>query len=211
MMDMNFLTPSFRLKLLQKQMAKIAGFFLSIAIAVIVVIYFMLSVTIKTYDIKIAQKQKEIKEIQEEIKRIKQETEDFKIEKLRSKIAMIEDLFTKKEQRFSSILYNIKENTPKKIWYKSLTYKTNVITLEGTAAHRRGVETAEMVILNMERELVKRTTKHDKEAPIYTAVGAEYIIDSEILGNDVNDFKYILQLYTTSHNQIGRASCRERV
>jgi len=201
MMDMNFLTPSFRLKLLQKQMAKIAGFFLSIAIAVIVVIYFMLSVTIKTYDIKIAQKQKEIKEIQEEIKRIKQETEDFKIEKLRSKIAMIEDLFTKKEQRFSSILYNIKENTPKKIWYKSLTYKTNVITLEGTAAHRRGVETAEMVILNMERELVKRTTKHDKEAPIYTAVGAEYIIDSEILGNDVNDFKYILQLYTTSHNQ----------
>ena len=114
---------------------------------------------------------------------------------------MIEDLFTKKEQRFSSILYNIKENTPKKIWYKSLTYKTNVITLEGTAAHRRGVETAEMVILNMERELVKRTTKHDKEAPIYTAVGAEYIIDSEILGNDVNDFKYILQLYTTSHNQ----------
>ena len=58
MMDMNFLTPSFRLKLLQKQMAKIAGFFLSIAIAVIVVIYFMLSVTIKTYDIKIAQKKR---------------------------------------------------------------------------------------------------------------------------------------------------------
>lgn len=200
MINMNFLTPSYRLKLLQKQMAKIAGFFLGIAISIIVVIYFALSMSIKTYDAKIAQKTKDIEGTKKQIKELVEATAAFKIDKLRGKIAMVEDLFTKKEQRFSSILYNIKVNTPRKIWYKTLTYKTNVITLEGTATHSKE-ETAELVILGMERELVKRTTKHDKETPIYTNIGAEYIIDSEVLGNDVNDFKYILQLYTTNQTQ----------
>lgn len=200
MINMNFLTPSYRLKLLQKQMAKIAGFFLGIAISIIVVIYFALSMSIKTYDAKIAQKTKDIEDTKKQIEELVKATAAFKIDRLRGKIAMVEDLFTKKEQRFSSILYNIKVNTPRKIWYKTLTYKTNVITLEGTATHSKE-ETAELVILGMERELVKRTEKNDKETPIYTNVGAEYIIDSEVLGNDVNDFKYILQLYTTNQTQ----------
>lgn len=194
--NMNFLTHRFRMKLLRNQLMKIAGFFLGIAAIVIGIAYVALDMTIKTYDGKIATKVKAIKETEEKIAKVKQDTENLNVQGFKDVLKIAEDLFTKKELRFSSLLYNVKENMPDKVWLKSLKYKDEMITIDGMAADAKD-RNAELVVLGMERKLVDSKTESGQS--IFKNVKTEFIKDSEELGNDINTFKYTLQINYEEH------------
>jgi Tfp pilus assembly protein PilN len=195
---MNFLTHRFRMKLLFTQLIKIFIFFVGIAAVVITIAFVILDGTIKSYDKKIKEKVTAIEKATKDIAKVKADTKALNIEEIQNQISIVEELFTKKELRFSSILYNIKENTPSTVWYTSLNYKDEVITLDGIASDARD-KNAELVVLGMERALVDRTPAIDKQTPIYknNGIQAEFIKDSESLGNDVNTFRYRLSIYST--------------
>jgi len=197
-LDMNFLTHRFRMKLLLTQLAKIFLFFVGIAVIVIGIAFVVLDGTIKSYDKKIAMKVTQITETTDKINKTKQDIAALDIAEIRNQINIVRDLFTRKELRFSSILYNIKENTPPTVWFSSLNYKDEVIIIDGTASDTRD-KNAELVVLGMERDLVDRTPAIDKETPIYknNGIQAEFIKDAESLGNDVNTFRYRLSIYST--------------
>lgn len=188
MINVNFLTPEYKLKLLLKQILRMGSFF------VLVILLFEIGVS-QYLQKKIDNKEKNIRDYK--AKTLSNNTERINIEKKRKeipdltdKIQILEEMFSKKNLRFSEVIYNLKENTPKKVWYTDLNYKNSNLVIKGYASDDKSTDTnSELNVYKLERNL--------KESGKYSGVKGEYLKQIDLKGNTVNIFQYELNVLDT--------------
>lgn len=188
MINVNFLTPEYKLKLLLKQIFRMGSFF------VLVILLFEIGIS-QYLQGKIDKKEAKIKDYKTQIAkyntdRIDLENKRKQIPDLTDKIQILEEMFSKKNLRFSEVIYNLKENTPKKVWYTDLNYKNSTLAIKGYASDDKSTDTnSELNVYKLERNL--------KESGKYGSVKGEYLKQIDLKGNAVNVFQYELNVLET--------------
>lgn len=189
--DINFLTPEYQRKLSMQNILKICA---------IIVISFLIieAITSTVLQGKINKKNIEIATLKTQILNTKQAKKNI-VEKsklipdLTGKIKIIADMFSQQSLRFSEVLYNIKENTPPKLWYTDFSYSKNKILLSGIAANNRSIK-SDINVLNLERNL--------NSSGRFINVKQEYIKTANLFGNRVSEFRFELILKQESQGGV---------
>lgn len=201
MMQMNFLTKEYKMKLLVSGLVKVSLVIVVIVLLVEFAVGTAIQLQVDAVRRKIVATEEEIKTTNDEIATIKEKQKA--IPDLTDKIKMIDDLFLSENQKFSEMLYRIEESTPKKVWYGNLKYSKNAIVLKGEATGVRNPNekssTAEINIFKLERQL--------KDVEMFSGVNAEYIKTSNARGNVVKSFEYRIDIIQgeveTENNKAG--------
>ncbi|BDU49582.1 PilN domain-containing protein [Haliovirga abyssi] len=183
MIEMNFITKEYKMKLFLENLLKA-----SIVIVVLIVLAeigvgFYLNTIVKSQQNKIEIVNGKINELNKknkEIRKLYKNIPDYS-----SRIQVLNDLVSEKKLRLSEVLYYIKEVTPLKIWYSSLTYKDGKVILKGYAAGKNK-NSPEVVALSLEEKF--------RESKLFRNVIAEGFKRGNVLGNDVVVFTYQLVL-----------------
>jgi len=185
MMDFNFLTEEYKLKLHLENLAK--G--LIVILLAIMSIEFSVSTGLA---FKINKQNQEIGLINNKIKGFDKKSQDLKVQRekipdLTNEISIVEELVSQKTLKYSEVLYLIQENTPNKVWFTSLTYDKNKVFLQGFAAK----DTREKISSDLNVFLLEKRLKNTNA---FLDVKVEYMKNAIKKGNSVKEFKYTLTL-----------------
>lgn len=131
MLDVNFLTPEYKMKLkLEKLTKSIMTLFLVIFLLEFSG-FMVFNVIIKNVENKIAAEKVQTGEFDKSRKEYIAKSQA--LPDLTSKIQIIEDIFAQQNLRFSEILYSINERTPHNIWFTGLRYDNTNLNLKGVS------------------------------------------------------------------------------
>lgn len=183
MIDLNFITPEYKIKLLMKRLLQLS----------IMIVFLVLGIEVGVSQYlksQVNSMKMEVKNIDKQINKFKKMNEDIGektklIPDLTSKIQGFGDLLQEKGASFSDVLYILSQHTPKKVWYKKLFYQKNKIIINGLAA-KDSNNSAELNVFNLERSL--------KDSGSFLNVQADYITSSIEKENKVKSFQYSLTL-----------------
>lgn len=185
MLDVNFLTPEYKLKLkLEKLTKSILALFL-----VIFLLEFSGFMVFNGF----------IKNVEKKIAAEKVETGEFdkarddyiaksqSLPDLTNKIQIIEDIFAQQNLRFSEILYSINKRTPHNIWYTDMRYDKNIVNLKGVSYHNP--------LLNLSSEKnVYFLESSLNESGKYNDIKVDFIKLEQADGNKIDMFEMNLVL-----------------
>ena len=198
MIDVNFITPEYKLKLFIYRMLQFTVLVMGLIIILEISGYLVVDKMAKAKIGQIAVTTSSIQKTR--VNKAKLEKEKQEIPDLSNKIQILEDLFLQENMRFSEILYSLKESTPSKIWYTDMRLQEGRILVKGYASDRwikidngRDKEPtlkidipAEIAILNLGRNL--------KDSKKFESVETGYIINQVVLGNNVKGFQMSMEV-----------------
>ncbi|MGM0509261.1 MAG: PilN domain-containing protein [Fusobacteriota bacterium] len=187
MLDFNFITPEYKLKLFLRKFVVLSVALLVIIIGVELGISYLLSVKVKSQVSIKNEMTKEINDYGKQMEELAQKRSE--IPDLTNDIDVVEDLISQNTMKFSEVLLLIQQETPPKIWYTNINNNKNRIILEGYSAYDYTgdeVITPNLNVFNLERRL--------KDTGKFKEVKVEYLKDSSVKGNPTKSFKYTLIL-----------------
>lgn len=183
MLDLNFITPEYRLKLLMKKLLQLSILIVFLIIGLEIGISQFLKARVSKIKMEVKDVDNKISKIIKVNKELEEKTK--LIPDLTSKIQGFGDLLQERGASFSEVLSILSQYTPKKVWYKKLEYKDNQIILNGIAAKSSNTS-AELNVFSLERNL--------KDSGKFAKVQADYITSSMEKENEVKTFQYSLTL-----------------
>lgn len=187
MIDINFLTPEYKFKLMFKNIAKI------IVVATLVLASILISVNIYLNNI-IKEKKSEIARLEKNIKTVNESTNGVRtkmkeIPDLTNSIQIVEDIFSKENLRISEILFTLQEKIPLGVYLSSLTYDGENITFNGKAeVNKKNKLNSYENVFQLERNL--------KNSGKFKNIEADYIRMTGSGKDETSEFAYDMQLET---------------
>ncbi|TDT69788.1 type IV pilus assembly protein PilN [Hypnocyclicus thermotrophus] len=185
MIDINFLTQEYKLKLMLKSISRMILLVILLIFTILFSINLYLNSIIENKQSIINNKNAEIKKITKNIKEVKQKMKE--IPDLTSNIQIIEEVFNQKNLRVSEILYTLQENIPSGMWLDSIMYDNNNLFLSGKTIKNKQLK------LNPAKNIFK-FERNLKSTNRFSTIKADFIKYSNIKNNEVNEFQYQLIL-----------------
>ncbi|MDN5304649.1 MAG: hypothetical protein PWP46_1535 [Fusobacteriaceae bacterium] len=185
MIDINFLTQEYKLKLMLKAISRMVILILLLIFTIFFSINMYLNSIIENKQNMINSKNAEIKKITKNIQEVKQKMKE--IPDLTSNIQIIEEVFNQKNLRVSEILYTLQENIPSGMWIDSIMYDNNNLFLTGKTIENKKLK------LNPAKNIFK-FERNLQNTDRFSQIKADFIKYSNIKNNEVNEFQYQLTL-----------------
>lgn len=185
MIDINFLTPEYKFKLMFKNMGKFMILFLLIILGVLLSANIYLKEMLREKNIEITGINAKIKKINEQTKSVKAKMKE--IPDLTNSIQIVEDIFSQENLRISEILFTMQEEIPSKVYLYSLTYDGENIRFNGKAEiNSKEKRNSYENVFQFERNL--------KDSGKFVNIEADYIRMTGSGKNETSEFAYDMQL-----------------